>query len=560
MFTRLRRVFFPVVLLLLSFLSLTLKAIRPAPIQFEPQTYSEYRDDLLKDAFAGLQAVDGTLGFWSLVAVDAFYPRHTDAVFFYDEFEDDSDDAPFGPAAPTSPVRECPARFFFDYEPVAYDDINIVLAGQLSKALDHTAFNDEARIMLAIPQSSRPSTDPAFIILGYVLLGCVLGVYISLAAVLLMLKWVLAPSSTSLCTVAPQILCKPGRFPWATPLRRIPRFTPTLDAVDEEPLTASEAYIHTLTEKLSAPSSHAEVDVVESSMELPVKPPSLSLSPFPWIEPTSSFKTPSTVLHETLAPNPSPIHETPATFRSGTILCETPLASTSRRAPSTPSSIIYPTPIAPIACNSLLSTAHQSICITEPDTGSVDLTSSGFGFDDERGIVALRSYHELRNEAEDTVAESRRIWPDTPFSLYALQAFSLPKNPEGMQTFLQHSVQSFGHLPPELRPRRVRSHVQSRASPYLSRQAHTTVFPEQQQHPSTAELHRTFATNNALPAVEVNSNVDVYETSPAPPSSVAHSTGSIGRPPAFRTNFSFRNRVGYPQASVGPSPLYATPM
>ncbi|KAF7329038.1 hypothetical protein MVEN_02533900 [Mycena venus] len=535
MFTRFRRVFFPVVLLLLSFLSLTLKAIRPAPIQFEPQTYSEYRDDLLKDAFAGLQAVDGTLGFWSLVAVDAFYPRHTDAVFFYDEFEDDSDDALFGPAAPTSPLRECPARFFFDYEqPVAYDDINIVLADKLSEALDHAAFNDEARIMLAIPQSSRPSTDPAFIILSYVLLGCVLGVYISLAAVLLMLKWVLAPSSTSLCTVAPQILCKPGRFPWAIPLRRIPRFTPTLDTIDEEPLTASEAYIHTLAEKLSAPSSHAEVDVVESSMELPVKPSSLSLSPFPWIEPTSSFKTPSMVLHETLAPNPSPIHETPATFRPGTILCQTPLASTSRRVPSTPDSFIDQTSTVPVACNSFLSTAHQGICIAEPDTGSMDLTTSGFGFDDERGILALCRYNELHKEAEDAVAGKQ-----ADLVRYAIQLVCVA-----------------GVLTPQ-EPRR---HANSRASPYLSRQAHTTVFPEQQQHPSTAELHRTFATNNALPAVEVNSNVDVYETSPAPPSSVAHSTGSIGRPPVFRTNFSYRNRVGYPQASVGPSPLYATPV
>ncbi|KAF7339245.1 hypothetical protein MVEN_02002300 [Mycena venus] len=136
-------------------------------------------------------------------------------------------------------------------------------------------------------------------------------------------------------------------------------------------------------------------------------------------------------------------------------------------------------------------TAHQGIWIAEPDAGSVDLTASGFGFDDERGIMALRRYYELRNEAEDTVTESRRIWSDTPFSLYALQAFSPPKNPEGMQALLQHSVQSFGHLPPELGPRR------------------TTASPDQHRL-SPAELHRTFATNNALQAVEVNSNVDVY--------------------------------------------------
>ena len=41
-------------------------------------------------------------------------------------------------------------------------------------------------------------------------------------------------------------------------------------------------------------------------------------------------------------------------------------------------------------------------------------------WDDER-IVALRKFYALRDEAENTVLESKRIWVDTPFSLFALQ-------------------------------------------------------------------------------------------------------------------------------------------
>ncbi|KAF8170708.1 hypothetical protein K438DRAFT_1982567 [Mycena galopus ATCC 62051] len=101
----------------------------------------------------------------------------------------------------------------------------------------------------------------------------------------------------------------------------------------------------------------------------------------------------------------------------------------------------------------------------------------------------------------------------TPFSVYALQAFQPPKNPEGMQVLLQHSVQNYGPLPSELGPRRVRSRTQSRASPYPSRNQ-TAVSPEQQQaqRPSPTELHRAFVTNNTLQAIEVNANADMSPT------------------------------------------------
>ena len=38
-----------------------------------------------------------------------------------------------------------------------------------------------------------------------------------------------------------------------------------------------------------------------------------------------------------------------------------------------------------------------------------------------RGITTLRRYYALRSEAEVTVDESKRLWMDTPFSVFALQ-------------------------------------------------------------------------------------------------------------------------------------------
>ncbi|KAJ7234518.1 hypothetical protein B0H12DRAFT_1204744 [Mycena haematopus] len=141
-------------------------------------------------------------------------------------------------------------------------------------------------------------------------------------------------------------------------------------------------------------------------------------------------------------------------------------------------------------------TACQGVFIVDPDAGSVDMSADSPGWDDERGIVALRRYYALRHEAEDTVTET----------------FSPPKNPESMQALLQHSVQNYGPLPSELGPRRVRSRTQSRASPYPTRQAQSTTSPEQAQRPSPADLHRAFITSNALQAMEVNPNVDMSPT------------------------------------------------
>lgn len=55
----------------------------------------------------------------------------------------------------------------------------------------------------------------------------------------------------------------------------------------------------------------------------------------------------------------------------------------------------------------------DSIYIVDPDTASDNDWTSG--------IVSLRKYYELREEAEGTVTESKRLWADTPFSTFAMQ-------------------------------------------------------------------------------------------------------------------------------------------
>ena len=61
---------------------------------------------------------------------------------------------------------------------------------------------------------------------------------------------------------------------------------------------------------------------------------------------------------------------------------------------------------------------NNSVYVVESDKDSIYSAS----WDDESGITTLRRYYALRNEAQVTVDESKRVWLDTPFSLYALQS------------------------------------------------------------------------------------------------------------------------------------------
>ena len=63
----------------------------------------------------------------------------------------------------------------------------------------------------------------------------------------------------------------------------------------------------------------------------------------------------------------------------------------------------------------------QPVIVITSDSG--DLTvSDGSLWDSEQGIITLDQYYALRNEADHTVVESKRIWADTPFSLFAVQS------------------------------------------------------------------------------------------------------------------------------------------
>ncbi|KAF5312056.1 hypothetical protein D9619_003769 [Psilocybe cf. subviscida] len=150
-------------------------------------------------------------------------------------------------------------------------------------------------------------------------------------------------------------------------------------------------------------------------------------------------------------------------------------------------------------------TTRQAVYIVDSDTASINSRPDESVWDDERGIVALRRYYALRDEAKDTVTESKRTWSDTPFSLYAIQSFRAPSEPERMQALLAHSVQNFGPLPSELRPHRVRSRTSSRASPYpQSRVSKTNLSPEQSPHTITSKPSVTAQRTPVLQAKSLN--------------------------------------------------------
>jgi serine/arginine repetitive matrix protein 2 len=66
-----------------------------------------------------------------------------------------------------------------------------------------------------------------------------------------------------------------------------------------------------------------------------------------------------------------------------------------------------------------LTGGRPPVIIVDPETPDQD---SPFTWDDENGITELRKYYTLREEAEYTVTDSKRIWLDTPFSIYSLQS------------------------------------------------------------------------------------------------------------------------------------------
>lgn len=83
-----------------------------------------------------------------------------------------------------------------------------------------------------------------------------------------------------------------------------------------------------------------------------------------------------------------------------------------------------PSPARPASSRKNTPTVRQAVFIVEPEEPSYGSPSANSIWDDERGIVALRKYYALRDEANHAVDESHRKWADTAFSIFALQCKS----------------------------------------------------------------------------------------------------------------------------------------
>ncbi|PSS31100.1 hypothetical protein PHLCEN_2v2356 [Hermanssonia centrifuga] len=202
----------------------------------------------------------------------------------------------------------------------------------------------------------------------------------------------------------------------------------------------------------------------------------------------------------------------------------------------------------------------DSVVIVDPETSSIISD-----WDDEHGIVTLRKYCALRDEAHETVTESKRVWEDTPFSIFAVQSFDPPANRGGMQAMLEHSQKSYGPLPSELRPHRIRSRTSSRASPYPIRPQRSTISPE---HSNSSSSSRPFASpDDLLPAplrqISINPNIAVFspppsiEVKPFTPFNVELKTApkkgknQLGLPRQRVTSAARRTALGWSKRSVG---------
>ncbi|KAH9923820.1 uncharacterized protein B0H18DRAFT_1105173 [Fomitopsis serialis] len=76
-------------------------------------------------------------------------------------------------------------------------------------------------------------------------------------------------------------------------------------------------------------------------------------------------------------------------------------------------------PLSPISSH--MATPGDSVFIVDGDSQSMYSD-----WDEEHGITTLRRYYALKDEAHETVVESKRIWVDTPFSVFAVQSFCPP--------------------------------------------------------------------------------------------------------------------------------------
>ncbi|TDL15217.1 hypothetical protein BD410DRAFT_845383 [Rickenella mellea] len=135
--------------------------------------------------------------------------------------------------------------------------------------------------------------------------------------------------------------------------------------------------------------------------------------------------------------------------------------------------------------------------------------------DDDETVPTLRKYYALQSEATVTLAESKRQWEDTPFSIFAVQSFDPPADPPGMKALLEHSQKTYGPLPSDLRASRRRSRTLSRPSPY----PRSMLKPDDSRPIIDVSIPNiTIGSIDAIPLqeIQVNPNVDLLALSPPP--------------------------------------------
>ncbi|PFH47278.1 hypothetical protein AMATHDRAFT_67972 [Amanita thiersii Skay4041] len=108
----------------------------------------------------------------------------------------------------------------------------------------------------------------------------------------------------------------------------------------------------------------------------------------------------------------------------------------------------------------------------------------------DREHVKRKKYRALRNEAKDTILESKKQWVDTPYSKSVVRDFNPPRSAEGIEELLQHSKQNFKPLPYELRHRRRGSRSSVRMSPYGKALLNRMMSPEKSRVQDSPSLNR----------------------------------------------------------------------
>jgi hypothetical protein len=190
----------------------------------------------------------------------------------------------------------------------------------------------------------------------------------------------------------------------------------------------------------------------------------------------------------------------------------------------------------------------------------------------------LRKYYTLKDEADVTIQESKQLWLDTPFSIYAAQctsylisgrlpliisaAFEPPAHRTGMRALLEHSRKTYGPLSAELR--RIRSRTNSRPSPYPQPQRAvkisltpltadpelaTSVAPKPAPAPAPSASPAPILTSQALQQRTVNINTTATGVSSLVRGKTAKGNSELSRP---RSGSGVRRSVlGWAKRSVG---------